>query len=152
MKNPITVTAEIMKKSMTAPDLAHNWDRLGVVASALCMVHCIALPVAFALLPALAAYDGVGDYTHVLFGVVLVGISLFSFVPGYRQHRTTGVPALAAAGLALVLAGAFGGHALAGESGETVLTVAGSVLLIAAHVRNRALCVRCRAAVRAVET
>ena len=137
---------------MPLADSTNHWDRLGIAASALCMVHCIALPVAFALLPALAAYDGVGDYTHVLFGVALVGISLFSFVPGYRQHRTTGVPALAAAGLALVLAGAFGGHALAGESGETVLTVAGSVLLIAAHVRNRALCVRCRAAVRAVET
>ena len=54
---------------MPIADSTNHWDRLGIAASALCMVHCIALPVAFALLPALAAYDGVGDYTHVLFGV-----------------------------------------------------------------------------------
>ncbi len=137
---------------MAVQDSMQNWDRLGIAASALCMVHCIALPVAFALLPAMAAYDGISDYTHVLFGVALVAISLFSFFPGYRLHRAAGVPAFAAAGLALVLAGAFGGHALAGESGETVLTVAGSALLIAAHLRNRALCVRCRDAARAVDS
>ncbi len=129
---------------MDVLDSTRNWDRLGVAASALCMVHCIALPVLFALLPAMAAYDGIADSTHVVFGVLLVAISLFAFIPGYRLHHAREVPAYAVSGLALVLVGAFGVHELAGDSGEFILTVAGSVLLILAHLRNRALCAHCR--------
>ena len=120
-----------------------EWDRIGVAMSALCMVHCLALPVIFALLPALTVYEHFTDTTHRIFGVALVAISLFAFLPGYRRHRAMIVFVLGACGLGLVVFAAFAGERWLGEYGEIGFTVAGSILLILAHLRNRTLCQRC---------
>ena len=127
------------------------WDRLGVWTSGLCVVHCLALPVVFAVLPSLMPDEAVSDSAHRAFGAALVVISLFAFVPGYRLHRIAVAMALGAFGLTCVLLAAFAGHERLGDYGETGLTVIGSIALIVAHLRNRLLC-RCCATENAVQS
>jgi hypothetical protein len=126
------------------------WDDTGIAVSGLCMLHCLALPVVLVLSPGLAAAAGYAEALHPAFGVVLVGVAAAAFVPGYRQHGRRGVLGLGVAGLALVLTGSFA-HNLLGGPGETVLTVAGSLALVAAHWANRSACVRHLGAPSALE-
>jgi hypothetical protein len=117
------------------------WDHAGVAVSTACMVHCIALPVLLVFLPGLAVLVPSAESVHVALIAVLVAVAAAAFVPGYRRHGRRGVLVLAGAGLALVSTGALA-HEL-GEWAETVLTVSGSVVLVAAHVLNRRACPRC---------
>lgn len=108
-------------------------DASAIGLSALCLAHCLLLPMLAALLPVLGAWAR-AEWVHVLFVAIalpLAGAAL------WRAHRQRPLPraliGLAGLGLAGLIAGAFGwpSHAL-----ETPVTVAGSLLLAAAHVWN----------------
>jgi len=107
-------------------------DALGQVLSAVCAVHCVSMPLVLALLPSAGAV--VGGAHPVLFGLVLV-VALWAFWPGYRCHRRLEVPALAAAGLALLGLAAFLFHdSLPVDTG---LSLVGAGLMMTAHWKNR---------------
>lgn len=117
-----------MKSSLTA-----FFDASAIGLSALCLAHCLLLPVAAALLPALAA-AGEAEWVHLLFVAFAVPLAAAAL---WRAHRLRPLPgpllALAGAGIAGLLAGALGWPS---EALETPLTVAGGVLLASAHVWN----------------
>lgn len=115
-------------------------DRLGVGASVVCLVHCLVLPFVLTGTAALGAGTHVGFHALVL--ALTLPLALVAAVPGYREHRDRGVPGLLGVGTVL-LVGAFAGHDLAGEAGHVALTVLGSVLLLAGHLRNYRLRARC---------
>jgi hypothetical protein len=106
-------------------------DRLAIGAAVLCIVHCLALPVALALLPALASVLEIPETFHLgmlLFAVPVSAVTLLRTV----QHRyRTSLLLTGGAGLALMSA------ALPLPSAETALTVAGSMLVALTHVLNR---------------
>jgi hypothetical protein len=119
-----------------------RWDAVGQLLSALCIAHCVALPVVLGLLPVAAAEFLEGEAVHHgLIGFVVVS-AVAAFVPGYRLHQRTPVLGFAAAALGMLCAAAFlvpeGAEAL-----ETGLTLAGGVLMAVAHARNRTLCREC---------
>jgi peptidoglycan/LPS O-acetylase OafA/YrhL len=122
------------------------WDWAGQGLSALCIAHCIALPLVLGLLPAAAAEFLEGEAIHRGLLAFVVGTAAAAFWPGFRQHRRLSVPALAAVALGLLGSAAFllpdgGSEGL--EAVETGLTLGGGVLLAAAHRRNRTLCRSC---------
>ena len=120
------------------------WDRLGIAASALCLAHCLLLPIVAAALPALGlSWAGEGT-VHVAFGATIASIAMLAFVPGYRRHRRGSVPALAAAGLVLLALGVIAETAWTHEIVGSISSVIGSVMLIAAHGLNRTFCRHCR--------
>jgi len=112
-------------------------DLLGLVLSALCLVHCIALPLVLIALPALASFghDDHHHWLHMALALVLVPLAFASLLPGYLRHRRTAVMAGGALGVAAVLVGALLEGWL-GESAATALTIAGSLCLIGAHWIN----------------
>ena len=129
-------------------------DVLGAGLSALCLVHCLLLPLLPLLLavPALPVIHDERVHTGLL--VVILPIALVALWRGLRHHGRIGVPACGALGAVLLILGAlterFGiGHfgtptVLAEHFGEhfgtpieTSLTVLGSVLLSSAHLFNR---------------
>ena len=119
-----------------------RWDDVGQFFSALCLAHCVALPVVLGLLPAAAAEFLEGESVHRgLLGFVVVS-SVAAFVPGYRRHRRAAVVGFAAAALGLLFAAAFLVPEEA-EALETGLTLAGGALMAVAHARNRTLCRQC---------
>ena len=108
-------------------------DGLAVGLSLLCLVHCLALPLIAAAIPALANVLELPESAHLVLLLLAVPVSAFALVRGYRHHGAM-LPALfGGVGLALLAAGVF---AASTEAMETGLTVAGGLLLAAAHLRN----------------
>ncbi|MBS1996426.1 MAG: MerC domain-containing protein [Cyanobacteria bacterium SZAS LIN-2] len=114
------------------------FDALGIVASAICMVHCLALPVIFAVLPMTSKWLGQDNVHYLLAGWVLL-FCLAAIVPGYLKHRQLNILICMLAGLSLVLAATFGLSFGISESLEVPMITVGNLLVIAAHWRNRSL-------------
>lgn len=119
----------------TSARLAATADRVGMLGSLLCAVHCALMPLLLALLPALGVGAlGLGDIDQmvVVFATVL-GIT--SLTLGFRRHRAFRAWALLVPGLLLVWAGSFTtlhDHSAA----HVLLMVAGGLLIAGAHLLN----------------
>lgn len=87
-------------------------DRLGIVASAACLVHCVVTPVALSLSAVWAHNLPSEERFHRLFAVLIAAIGAFAIVGGYRRHRRRRALALMGAGLAFIFAGAYWGDRL----------------------------------------
>jgi membrane-bound acyltransferase YfiQ involved in biofilm formation len=114
------------------------FDALGIFASALCMVHCLALPFFMAALPFAMSWLGHDNVHYLLAGWVFL-FCLAAIVPGYLKHRQTNILILMLVGLSLVLTATFGMHFGLSESLEIPMITVGNLLVIAAHWRNRSL-------------
>lgn len=108
-------------------------DGFAVGASALCLIHCLALPLLIAALPAIASRIDIGEGFHL--GVLLFAIptSAFALIEGWRRHRGVAPLFVGGAGLALLALGLAFENWVAVETG---VTVAGSLLLAGAHIVN----------------
>ncbi|MFW6093024.1 MAG: MerC domain-containing protein [Pseudomonadota bacterium] len=109
-------------------------DRLAIALSALCLVHCLAIPLAVVVTPALAvALVGSETTLHVLLLAVALPVTVYALGHGYRIHGRRWCVALGGVGLALMTLGV--SH-LFGMAWEVPLTLAGVSLLTVAHVMN----------------
>ncbi|HEY0623448.1 MerC domain-containing protein [Sphingomonas sp.] len=109
------------------------FDGFAVGASALCLVHCLGLPLLIAALPAIANRIDPGEGFHLAVLLFAIPTSAFALIEGWRRHRGVAPLFVGGAGLTLMAAGlAFGNWAAV----ETGVTVAGSLLLAGAHVAN----------------
>ncbi len=107
-----------------------KWNSPGSILSYLCLIHCLIPPGITALLPITMILD---ESAHVcLFTALTLGVALTAWM-GYRKHRQVTPGAVMAVSIALVGIAAF---MPTGERVETVLTVAGSLLLIAGHIAD----------------
>jgi hypothetical protein len=112
----------------------HDWlDRAALGASFACLVHCLALPLLFSLLPALAHALSIPESFHVWVVAFALPTSGYALVSGRTRHGAGWPLALGAVGLALLTIGVAW---LGGTSGETPATVAGSLILAGAHLGN----------------
>lgn len=114
-------------------DLAKTLDLSAVGLSALCMVHCLALPVLALSLPVLGLWAH-AEWVHVVFVALAAPIAVFAFIDRKaRRPRSWVMFSLAMFGLVLMLMGALAGH---GVIYETALTVTGGAILAGAHIAN----------------
>lgn len=104
-----------------------------VSASLLCLVHCLALPILLLALPGMAGLFFGSEAFHPVALALVVPLALAAFRLGYRRHRTRRPALLGLAGMGCLIAALLPGF---GKQGETGLTVAGSLLLVAGHVMN----------------
>lgn len=113
---------------------ATDWlERAAVGASLVCLVHCLALPLLLAALPALAALVAIPETFHVWVLAVAVPMSGFALLLGIRDHRSRLPLFIGSVGLGLLAVGAL---VLLGGRLETPVTVVGSLALAAAHLLN----------------
>lgn len=114
------------------PNLAMpRLDRWGIVVSAACLVHCLALPLLTAALPLLALAPGQTRWVHPVLLVLALNVTGLALWQGYRRHRRVRPALVGAPGIAAIAAALW-----AGERAETILTVAGVALVGAAHWLN----------------
>lgn len=117
-------------------------DRIGILASAVCLVHCLLLPLIVPLLPLLAGLAEAEAFHEGLL-VLLSLCAIVAFVPGYRAHRLLSVVLFGGLGVAL-LAGGVLAHDWPPLAGfDTPLTVIGGLVLVSTHLLNLRLCRRC---------
>lgn len=108
-------------------------DLSAVSLSALCLVHCLALPALSLFLPVLGLWAR-AEWVHVLFVALAAPIAVLAFVDR-KAWRPYSWPllGLALVGLALMLAGATD---VFSAVDERVTTVSGGTLLALAHLGN----------------
>jgi hypothetical protein len=107
-------------------------DRLGMVISSACLVHCLALPLLTALLPFLSTTLPGDEWTHkALLGMALP-ITGLALLRGWQRHRTAAPAIIGAIGLSLVATALF----VETVALESVLTVTGGLIVVWAHLRN----------------
>ncbi len=118
-------------------------DRLGIIASTLCFVHCILTPVVMSLSSVWAHYLPSEEGFHRVLAVMVAGIGCFAVINGYRKHRRSRVLFLMGSGLSLIFAGAYMGDRLLSHIAEIAVTMTGSSLMIGAHLINHTFCRSC---------
>lgn len=111
-----------------------DWIERGAVgASFLCLVHCLALPFLLAALPALATALPVSERFHIWIIAFAVPTSAVALWTGWFEHGAVFPVLVGGVGLGLLAIGAF----VFGETfWEIPVTVCGSLILAAAHLRN----------------
>lgn len=122
--------------SGSAANASHEapWHRFGMGLSVLCLLHCLALPWLLASLPiAVLAILPEGlrenDWVHA---ALIAPVLLVSGPVLLRGRTGTAQNLLVIAAFAALIGGLF----IASETGEVALTVAGTLLLLAAHWRR----------------
>lgn len=115
-------------------------DAAGIALSFACLVHCLALPMALLLAPALAAWIILPDGFHAAILILVVPAALIAMRAGWRRHRRWTPTLLAAAGLVLLLLGLAAHEALIPvadpEAADRLLTTLGALTLASAHLIN----------------
>ncbi len=124
--------------------LSLSADRLGIIASALCFVHCIVTPVVLSLSAVWAHYLPSEERFHRALAMLVAAIGCFAIITGYRKHRRLRVLLLMSTGLSFIFAGAYLGDRLPSHIAEIAVTLTGSSLMITAHLINHTFCKNCQ--------
>jgi uncharacterized membrane protein YfcA len=124
--------------------LAIPADRLGIWASTLCIVHCIAAPVVLSLSVVSAHFLPSEERTHRTLALLIALLGVVALIKGYRHHRRLLVVFFMGVGLASIFAGAYWGDRLPSHGMEVVITFVGSCFMIAAHRLNHTFCNDCK--------
>ena len=115
-------------------------DRMAISASSLCAIHCLALPVILSVFPAVGGAFFGEEAFHVWLIWAVVPLSVLSLLLGCTRHKSTMVIYCGLAGVSILIVSALLGHEILGEISERVSTVAGSVIIAFAHMKNFSLC------------
>jgi len=124
-----------------------TWDRIGIVLSGLCAVHCLLAPLTLATLSLWPVAFDPDAWLHPIFAVLLIPATLMAIRLAVRHQHARHIPMLLGLGLVLVLAAMVVGD-IAGAMSEAAVTVLGSSLMITGHWRNRRACSPAHIAVR----
>ena len=114
---------------------SRHFDRIAIALSAICILHCLAIPLVVAILPLAALGLGGGHFHGVMLWLV-VPVSAVGFALGYRVHRRADVVAIGVGGVALLAVAGIYGHELWPIALEAGVSVVASLILAGAHWVN----------------
>ena len=117
-------------------------DLSGVVASSLCALHCVLMPVLAASLPVIGLGMLADEKTETALLGTSATLATVSIGLGYLRHRSGRVGALVAAGLCLLALGRFV-ESRGFEWPGVAAIVAGGLAVAGSHLLNRRLCRSC---------
>jgi ABC-type methionine transport system permease subunit len=123
---------------------AEHLDRLGMVTSALCFVHCVAAPLVLSLSAVSCHFLPSEEHTHRLLAVLVTIIGAAAIGFGYQRHKRKRVLGGVLLGLVLICSSAYFGDRLPSHGSEVVVTFAGSCCMIFAHRMNHTFCRKCK--------
>ena len=119
-------------------------DNLGITISSVCAIHCVLLPAIFIIAP----YSFLASHEfHEALIYFILPCAAIAFVLGCRKHGDLKVAVMGTLGV-MLLASSLLFHEIfhAEEHSEELITVlitiAGSIMLILSHLRNRKLCLK----------
>ena len=109
-------------------------DRFSILLSAICLVHCVSVPVLFLIGGYVTSVAILTEhFVHQILLLIALPLSLFSLGKGYRIHKNRKVGILGLCGLIFLVLGVFSHESL---SREISMTILGSCLLAIAHLFN----------------
>lgn len=122
------------------PRLQQWIDSSAVAISALCAVHCLALPVVMIVFPLLAGSVLMDEFFHQMLLWVILPTSALAVLLARRSHPDRLVLVLVGAGLVILVVGALWAHDNAQPWVDKLLALVGGGILALGHVRNFRLC------------
>jgi hypothetical protein len=127
-------------------------DKLGVLASAICAVHCMLTPVIALFSPVLSSYFE-SNLVHLIIFLIAVPLALFAFIVNKKKHGSNMPLILGLIGitcLSIGLVWAYFSHSSVHHhhhevmiSADLIFSFLGGAFLIIGHLQNMRLC-RCR--------
>jgi hypothetical protein len=139
MATTINHVEEEHKQEHTASSAIISLDALGITASTVCIIHCLAMPFVITMLPFLGWQFLEGKMAHRILAAFVITFALLAVVPGYMKHKRPEVLASMLFGLSLVLYATFAPSQVMSENFELPLITLGNIILVATHWRNRSL-------------
>ena len=121
-------------------DLQSLSDKSTIGLSLLCTMHCLALPLALALIPSIAGLPLADEMFHYWMLAAVLPISAYALTMGCKKHQRYRLLMIGGAGLCILFFAAYAGHDVFGEIGEKALTVLGATILALGHLWNYRLC------------
>lgn len=119
------------------------FDKLGMMISIGCMIHCLLLPIILPILPTLGFIFGHDGRFHLYLSALIICIACIALIPGYIKHKDfepLGFSIMAT--IILVSAGIV--ELIIGHTLQIVLTtIVGSCTMVAAHWKNHKCLCRC---------
>lgn len=116
-------------------------DRIGVVTSFACALHCAIAPLVIGILPLFGASLFSNPRTEWIFVATSFSVGLSSLVPAYlRKHKRARPIVFFVIGLGLILTARL---ALDEFRAELPFVTFGAIFVIISHVLNRKLCRLC---------
>ncbi len=117
-------------------------DNLGITISSACAIHCVLLPAILIIAP----YSFFASHEfHETLIYFIIPFALIAFFMGCRKHGDLKVLFMGSIGVILLVASlltheVFHSEQHSEEFLTVLITIAGSVMLILSHMRNRKLC------------
>ena len=119
-------------------------DNLGITISSVCAIHCVLLPAIFIIAP----YSFLASHEfHEALIYFILPCAAIAFVLGCRKHGDLKVAVMGTLGVILLVSSLlfheiFHAEEHSEELITVLITIAGSIMLILSHLRNRKLCLK----------
>ncbi|MBQ4862526.1 MerC domain-containing protein [Pseudoalteromonas sp. MMG013] len=117
-------------------------DQTAIGISMLCIAHCIFLPLLLVLVPSVGLGFLANETVHQYLVCGALVISFVALSIGCKRHNAWHVLIVGLTGLSCLVFAVVFGHDVLGEMMERVVTLIGSGLIIACHIRNYRLCAK----------
>ncbi len=120
-----------------------NLDKVAIGFSVVCAVHCLFLPIAILLFPAISASILGSEDFHSLLLYFIIPSSVIALTLGCKMHGKFYVYFYGIIGIGILLTASIFGHDYLGETGEVILTLIGTGVISFGHLKNQKLCDEC---------
>ena len=102
--NPVGVSHTNAFPSITKNSWERNTDKIGVIASIICAIHCIATPFLLLVTP---AFGSIWSHpsTHFVMALIVIPIAALMMAKGYKRHRIKWILGIGSAGILFVVGG-----------------------------------------------
>ncbi len=114
-------------------------DRIAIGLSFLCILHCLLLPLLLILTPSAILAFMSDESVHKTLLLVIVPVGIYALTFGYKAHKKWSVVLTALVGLIVLGSTGILEHEVLGETGEVILTILGSSLIVFGHIQNARL-------------
>jgi hypothetical protein len=114
-------------------------DKFAMSFSAMCMIHCLFAPSLIILSYSSLALTVESELIHKAILLLTIPISIFAISLGYKNHPNNYIIYTGIAGLTILISALLIGESI-GENAELILTIIGSLMVIACHYRNYRIC------------
>ena len=117
-----------------------NADKASITLSMACMIHCLLMPSFLVLTSGFFALSIDNELIHKAFLIIVLPVSLYALITGYRNHKILSYFYIGTSGLWLLVFAVFFGEGVFGELVEKSLTLLGSIIVASAHYKNYKAC------------
>ena len=117
-----------------------NADKASITLSLACMIHCLLMPSFLVLTSGFFALSIDNEFIHKAFLIIVLPVSLYALITGYRNHKILSYLYMGTSGLWILIFAVFFGEGVLGELAEKSLTLLGSLIVASSHYKNYKAC------------